>query len=67
MLDNMTPDQIRKTLSDLSPSKHIIFEASGNINTKNILEYAQAGVDVISTSSLIFHPHKIMDFSLRLV
>ncbi|WP_457557760.1 carboxylating nicotinate-nucleotide diphosphorylase [Candidatus Harpocratesius sp.] len=67
MLDNMTPDQIRNILSDISLSKNIIFEASGNINIHNIVEYAKAGVDIISTSSLIFHPHKIMDFSLRLI
>lgn len=68
MLDNMAPEIIQKTLQGLKSRKesHILFEASGNITSKNYLEFAQAGVDILSTSALIFHPHIIMDFSLRL-
>jgi nicotinate-nucleotide pyrophosphorylase (carboxylating) len=68
MLDNMTPDLIQKTLQLLKTriELKVLFEASGNITSKNVLEYAQTGVNIISTSALIFHPHIVMDFSLRL-
>jgi nicotinate-nucleotide pyrophosphorylase (carboxylating) len=64
----MTPDLIQKTLQLLKTriELKVLFEASGNITSKNVLEYAQTGVNIISTSALTFHPHIVMDFSLRL-
>ena len=67
MLDNMTPSQIQSVLEPLKKQHpQILFEASGNITLDNIEAYAQSGVDIISTSAIIFYPHKAMDFSLRL-
>lgn len=69
MLDNMTPEMIKTNLSSIKKNKSIssVFEASGNITAQNFLVYAEAGIDIISTSQLILHPHIPMDFSLRLV
>jgi nicotinate-nucleotide pyrophosphorylase (carboxylating) len=69
MLDNMTPEMIKAHLIPLKKDQNlkILFEASGNITEKNFLAFADAGIDIISTSQLIFHPHIHMDFSLRLV
>ena len=61
------PDQISNALSLIKDRSHILFEASGNINKKNLLAYAKSGVDIISTSSTILNPHKKMDYSLKLL
>jgi nicotinate-nucleotide pyrophosphorylase (carboxylating) len=67
MLDNMSPSQIQTVLDPLKKHyPHILFEASGNITLENIESYAKSGVDIISTSAVVFYPHKPMDFSLRL-
>ncbi len=67
MLDNMTPSQIQTVLEPLKKEHpQILFEASGNITLENIESYAKSGVDIISTSAVVFYPHKPMDFSLRL-
>lgn len=66
MLDNMTPRVIKDALNKIEIPNHVTVEASGNITPDNLLDYAEAGVNVISTSSIIFHPHVKADFSLRL-
>ncbi len=66
MLDNFTPEMIRKSLKKYTPDSHVLFEASGNITHANLLEYAKAGVNIISTSQVVFHPHIHVDYSLRL-
>jgi nicotinate-nucleotide pyrophosphorylase (carboxylating) len=67
MLDNMNPAQIKEALQSIeNKNHHVIFEASGNITEKTFMEYARSGVDIISTSQIILHPHIHMDFSLRL-
>ncbi|MHA1675358.1 MAG: carboxylating nicotinate-nucleotide diphosphorylase [Promethearchaeota archaeon] len=66
MLDNMTPSQVEEALKTTEIPAHVLVEVSGNINNKNLLKYAQTGVNIISTSAIIFHPHKMVDFSLRL-
>lgn len=69
MVDNMTPEEITKLITNAKeefPHTHVMFEASGNITHDNYLKYAATGVDVISTSELILHPPKHMDYSLRL-
>lgn len=43
----------------------VLFEASGNITEKNIVEYAKTGVDIISLGYLT-HSTKAMDISLKL-
>ncbi len=50
LLDNFTPDQIRDAVQ-LSNGK-IPLEASGGITLDNIREYADTGVDYISTGAL---------------
>jgi nicotinate-nucleotide pyrophosphorylase (carboxylating) len=55
MLDNFTPKQIKKIvkiLNDLKLRKNIQIEASGRISEKNILQYADTGVDMISVGEI---------------
>ena len=66
MLDNMTPDQAKKTVSALG--KHglrdrVTIEVSGGINETTIRDYAGCGVDVISMGALT---HTVRNFSLSL-
>jgi nicotinate-nucleotide pyrophosphorylase (carboxylating) len=68
MLDNMTPEDIVKTVDFLKSSsipEHIIIEVSGGINMDNLEEYAKTGVDVISMGSLI-HKSQWIDVSLEI-
>lgn len=56
MLDNMEPEEIKKTLTLLEEKgmrEKVIIEASGGITKNRIAEYAKTGVDVISVSSVI--------------
>ncbi|MCP4764216.1 MAG: carboxylating nicotinate-nucleotide diphosphorylase [archaeon] len=72
MLDNMTPENISSTIKEIRKKlleKHInlpIFEASGNITTKNFIDYAKSGVDIISTSEITMHPTIKVDLSLKI-
>ena len=55
MLDNFSPEQIKKTITALQKKKlrnKVKLEASGGINSKNINAYAKAGVDMISVGSI---------------
>ena len=52
MLDNFSPDKIKKTIKKLTKLKlrnKVILEASGRINSKNIIKYAKTNVDMISS------------------
>jgi nicotinate-nucleotide pyrophosphorylase (carboxylating) len=62
LLDNMKPDEIKKALSMVG-SKYET-EASGNINDKNILDYAKTGVNRISIGRLTHSPQNL-DISLN--
>lgn len=64
MLDNFTPSQIKAVLPKIP--KTIETEASGGITKDNILEYAQTGVDFISSGALT-HSVKSMDLSLKAI
>jgi len=69
MLDNMTPLEIRKVLSSLQEKnlrKNVLIEASGGINTDNIVEYAQTNVDIISTG-YITHSAKALDMNMEII
>lgn len=62
MLDNMSPEDIRKTIRELKENDlydHILLEASGEINKDNIVEYAKTGVDVCSLGYLTHSPKSI--------
>ena len=50
LLDNFTPGQIREAVK--LNKDHIPLEASGGITLENIREYAETGVDYISTGSI---------------
>lgn len=68
MLDNFTPEQIRKTIQILKNQKlrnNVMLEASGGINYKNISKYGKTGVDIISVGS-ITNAVKGIDMSLEI-
>ena len=67
MLDNFSPDQIKKTIQVLKNQKlrsKVLLEASGGINSKNIAKYGSTGVDIISVGS-ITNSVKGIDMSLE--
>ncbi len=67
MLDNFTPEKIRKTVSALKKiglRNKVRLEASGGIDAKNIKEFARAGVDMISVGK-ITNSASAIDFSLK--
>jgi len=67
MLDNFSPEQIKKTIIELQKKKlrnKVKLEASGGINSKNITAYAKTGVDMISVGS-ITNSVKGLDLSLE--
>jgi len=67
MLDNFSPVQIKKTITELQKKKlrnKVKLEASGAINSKNIAAYAKTGVDMISVGS-ITNSVKSLDLSLE--
>ena len=68
MLDNFTPKQINNTIKNLQKlnlRKNVKLEASGQINEKNISQYAKTGVDMISVGEITNSVHSI-DLSLEL-
>ena len=64
MLDNFTPDELRKALKMID--KKYETEASGGITTETIRAYAETGVDFISIGALT-HQIKSLDISLKAV
>jgi len=62
MLDNFTPDEIKRVLPKI-PSNYQT-EASGGITIENIRKYAETGVDFISSGALT-HSVKSLDMSLK--
>ena len=55
MLDNFSPEQIKKTIRKMTELKlrnKVVLEASGRINSKNIVKYAKTNVDMISIGSI---------------
>jgi len=69
MLDNFSPVQIKKTITELQKKKlrnKVKLEASGGINSKNISAYAKTGVDIISVGS-ITNSVKGLDLSLEVI
>ena len=68
MLDNFSPQQIKKTIQNLKIKKlrsKVKIEASGGITSKNISQYANTGVDIISVGS-ITNSVKGIDLSLEI-
>ena len=68
MLDNFSPNQIKKTIQNLKKEKlrdKVKLEASGGITSKNISQYAKTGVNIISVGS-ITNSVKGIDVSLEI-
>ena len=66
MFDNMTPSEIKQclnTLSDRGLKSGRLFEASGGITMKNVKEFADTGVDVISMGCLT---HSVRSLNVKL-
>ena len=67
MLDNMSSDEVKEVidaLNELNIRSNSLIEVSGGINEKNILEYVDLGVDIISIGALT-HNSRSLDFSLK--
>ena len=65
LLDNMDVEQTAKAVKvarEMNPA--VLIEASGGITLENIRQYAETGVDIISSGSLT-HSFKSVDLSLR--
>jgi len=68
MLDNFASKQARKAIDLLKKSKvrdRVMVEASGRITEQNILEYAAAGVDIVSLGA-ITQSVQALDMSLEI-
>jgi nicotinate-nucleotide pyrophosphorylase (carboxylating) len=63
MLDNMSPDQIRKAVKEIN-SKALV-EVSGGVNLGNLSRLANSGVDLISVGALT-HSAKSVDMSMKI-
>jgi nicotinate-nucleotide pyrophosphorylase (carboxylating) len=68
LLDNMDPAQIAESVKfvrDNERGRNILLEASGRITLENVVEYARAGVDFIS-SGAITHSAPAVDISFKI-
>ena len=68
MLDNLSPKQAKVAVEALRKAgfDKVLLEVSGGITGENLLEYAQANVDVISMGELT-HSVKALDISLEII
>jgi len=68
MLDNFAPSQVKETVEKMRKAcfDKVLVEVSGGITAENLLDYAEANVDVISMGSLT-HSVKALDISLEIV
>ncbi|TFG61966.1 MAG: carboxylating nicotinate-nucleotide diphosphorylase [Spirochaetales bacterium] len=65
MLDNMTPEEVKASLTLRPKDTDVCFEVSGNMDLEKIKKYSMAGVDFISLGKLT-HSVKAFDFSLKI-
>ncbi len=66
MCDNMGVDDIKKVVKYRNENHpHVLIEASGNVDKKNIVDFAKTGVDAISSGSLI-HKAVWLDLSMKI-
>jgi nicotinate-nucleotide pyrophosphorylase (carboxylating) len=68
MLDNFSPQQAKDTADTLQKAGFgsVLLEVSGGVTGGNLLEYAEAKVDIISMGELT-HSVKALDISLEIV
>jgi len=52
LLDNMTPEDVRRCVEGRGDSSHPLLEASGRMNLSNVGAYAATGVDLVSVGAL---------------
>lgn len=68
MLDNMDPSEVKEVLNQLDKlgiRNNSLIEVSGGINHETICEFAEAGVDIISSGALT-HSTRSLNFGLDL-
>lgn len=68
MLDNMDPLEVKEVLNQLNKlgiRNNSLIEVSGGINHETICEFAEAGVDIISSGALT-HSTRSLNFGLDL-
>lgn len=69
MLDNFSPQEVRDAIALLKREglrNKVLIEASGGINEQNILQFANAGADILSLGELT-DSAKALDISLEIV
>jgi len=69
MLDNMSPGAVKKAMDlrkDAGLEDKVLFEVSGGITPDNVREYAETGIDMISSGSLTGSAG-FLDLSLEIV
>ena len=69
MLDNFSPEQIKKAIALLKEKKmyeKILLEASGGITKENVMSFASTGVNAVSLGE-ITSSSKALDISLEIV
>ncbi len=69
MLDNMNPNEIKEVVTELNRRQlreNVFIEVSGGINPKNILDYTNLGIDIIS-SGFITNSAETLDMSLEIL
>ncbi len=69
MLDNMSPDQITRTIRELKNEdlrEHVIIELSGGIDESSLARYAMLDVDIISLGALT-HSVKNLPVNLEII
>ncbi|MCW4028504.1 MAG: carboxylating nicotinate-nucleotide diphosphorylase [Candidatus Bathyarchaeota archaeon] len=68
MLDNFSPPQATQAAAALRKAgfERVLLEVSGGITTQNLLDYANADVDIISMGELT-HSVKALDISLEII
>jgi len=68
MLDNFSPKQAKETAQTLRQAGHtkVLLEVSGGITPQNLLEYANADINIISIGGLT-HSVKALDIILEII
>jgi nicotinate-nucleotide pyrophosphorylase (carboxylating) len=67
MFDNFSPEKIKEAVGSLKKAGlkgKVLIEASGGITSENVLDFASAGVDIVSLGE-ITHSVKAMDISME--
>ena len=62
MLDNMTIDSIREAVKIVD--KQAIIECSGNIDSSNIKDYKNLGIDYLSSGAMVYNA-PVLDLSMK--